>query len=420
VVETIMIFALGFLAATLTALLIIPAINARAERLARRRAEALFPMSVSELTAEKDHLRAEFAVLQRRIERKADEAFAVKHQSMEELGRKAVRIVALEESIAERDRTIAELQNELAETRSSLAGTDNELATAIAALAGTRETLAAIEIAHRKTLDELVITRAEFERTKTSLADTRAELLLLQEKLEAKDAEHASLEGRHSGLLSELDTKRITISDLETRLATQTARGDEFDRALNDRRGELSDERQRLADFAKNLLAEQERSLLLEQRTRDLEAERDARAAEASALASRLEELTGMRTLLPSSRDDSTYPDLAKQPDSGPAGVEAVIGKISDVATPQPPSVIEGVEILKAEKASLEGALGVAREERARLQKELETFRRSASNNDVREENADLRKRIIEVADEIMRVASRKDPEPRKRRSNLR
>jgi uncharacterized coiled-coil protein SlyX len=420
VVETIMIFALGFLAATLTALLIIPAINARAERPARRRAEALFPMSVSELTAEKDHLRAEFAVLQRRIERKADEAFAVKHQSMEELGRKAVRIVALEESIAERDRTIAELQSELAETRSSLAGTDNELATAIAALAGTRETLAAIESAHRKTLDELVITRAEFERTKTSFADTRAELLLLQEKLEAKDAEHASLEGRHSGLLSELDTKRITISDLETRLATQTARGDEFDRALNDRRGELSDERQRLADFAKNLLAEQERSLLLEQRTRDLEAERDARAAEASALASRLEELTGMRALLPSSRDDSTDPDLAKQPDSGPAGVEAVIGKFSDVATPQPPPAIEGVEILKAEKASLEGALGAARKERARLEKELETFRRSASNNDVREENADLRKRIIEVADEIMRVASRKDPEPRKRRSNLR
>ena len=66
-----MIFALGFVAASLIALLIIPAVNARAERLARRRAEALFPMSISELTAEKDHLRAEFAVLQRRIERKA-------------------------------------------------------------------------------------------------------------------------------------------------------------------------------------------------------------------------------------------------------------------------------------------------------------------------------------------------------------
>ena len=100
-----MIFALGFVAASLIALLIIPAINARAERLARRRAEALFPMSISELTAEKDHLRAEFAVLQRRIERKAEEALAVKRQSMEELGRRAIRIEALESTLAERDQT---------------------------------------------------------------------------------------------------------------------------------------------------------------------------------------------------------------------------------------------------------------------------------------------------------------------------
>ena len=44
--RNIMIFALGFLAASLLALLIIPAVNARAERLARRRVEALFPLSI--------------------------------------------------------------------------------------------------------------------------------------------------------------------------------------------------------------------------------------------------------------------------------------------------------------------------------------------------------------------------------------
>src|SRR5215216_2756463 len=111
-----MIFALGFVAASLIALLIIPAINHRAERLARRRAEALFPMSISELTAEKDHLRAEFAVRQRRLERKAEEALAVKHQSMEELGRRAMRIETLDRSLAERNETVARLEAELEET----------------------------------------------------------------------------------------------------------------------------------------------------------------------------------------------------------------------------------------------------------------------------------------------------------------
>src|SRR4029453_10101728 len=79
VIEALMFSGLGFLVAALIALLIIPAVNARAERLARRRVEALFPLSITELTAEKDHLRAEFAVLQRRLERKAEEALASKH-----------------------------------------------------------------------------------------------------------------------------------------------------------------------------------------------------------------------------------------------------------------------------------------------------------------------------------------------------
>ena len=115
-----MYFALGFLAAALIALLIIPAINARADRLARRRAEAMFPLSISELTAEKDHLRAEFAVLQRRTERRAEEALSVKHRSMEELGRRAVRIEALETELAERDSLIADLRTSLTEAATRL------------------------------------------------------------------------------------------------------------------------------------------------------------------------------------------------------------------------------------------------------------------------------------------------------------
>src|SRR3954471_16823243 len=175
VVETIMIFALGFLAAALLALLIIPAINTRAERLARRRAEALFPMSISELTAEKDHLRAEFAVLQTRIERRAEEALAVKHQSMEELGRRAVRIDSLETEMAGRDETIADLRKDLDDARARLAATEADFENTQALLAGTRETLTAIEEAHRKTLDELANGRSEIESSKATLAEMRAE-----------------------------------------------------------------------------------------------------------------------------------------------------------------------------------------------------------------------------------------------------
>ncbi|MBA1158583.1 hypothetical protein [Microvirga mediterraneensis] len=270
-----MIFALGFVAASLIALLIIPAVNARAERLARRRAEALFPMSISELTAEKDHLRAEFAVLQRRLERKAEEALATKHESMEELGRRAIRIEALEATLVERDRTVSELETRLAETQTRLAATEADQAQTQAHLSGTRETLTALENAHRSTLDELSNTRMELDIAQGEGAKLKNEMLHLEDKLARLEADFTDAQRRLTTSLSELDTKRITISDLETRLMTQTARGNDFERALGERHSELSDERLRLAELAKSLAAEQERGLILEQRIREIEGERD-------------------------------------------------------------------------------------------------------------------------------------------------
>jgi chromosome segregation ATPase len=275
VVETIMIFALGFVAASLIALLIIPAVNARAERLARRRAEAMFPMSIAELTAEKDHLRAEFAVLQRRIERKAEEAMAAKHQSMEELGRRAVRIEALEGALTQRDKTIAELEEKLAETQDRLGAADQDLGQTRTFLNGTRETLSALENAHRATLDELSKTRMELDMTQSDRTKTKTELIHAEEKLARLETQFAETDQRLTSALSELDAKRISISDLETRLMTQTARGNDFERALKERNLELTEERKRLAELVKNVAAEHERGLILEQKIREIEAERD-------------------------------------------------------------------------------------------------------------------------------------------------
>src|SRR5690606_21822597 len=68
VVENIMYFALGLLLAGLLALMIMPAIWRRAVRLTKKRIEAATPMSLAEFRAEKDQLRAEFALSTRRLE----------------------------------------------------------------------------------------------------------------------------------------------------------------------------------------------------------------------------------------------------------------------------------------------------------------------------------------------------------------
>ena len=82
VIETVMIFALGFLAASLCGLLLLPAVNARAARLARRRAEARLPLSPAEIAAEQDFLRAQFAVQQRRLERRVETVEAKRQADM--------------------------------------------------------------------------------------------------------------------------------------------------------------------------------------------------------------------------------------------------------------------------------------------------------------------------------------------------
>lgn len=391
-----MIFAAGFLTATLLSLLVIPAINGRAERLSRRRVEALFPLSVSELTAEKDHLRAEFAVTQRRLERRAEEALAAKQADMEELGRRAVRVEALEGELGVRDARIAGLEKDLAETRARLGSVEQTLAETLASLASTREILGALNATHATTLDELATTRAALETATAGLAETRADLASARDSLGRRTAEHADLDGRHSASLSDIDAKRITISDLENRLGTQTARGDEAERALRERRAELSEERRRLADLYKNLNAEQDRGLALEGRVRLLQADRDAKAAEAGTLRTSLEELRGAHEAVLAILDQRTAALGSAEQEAAEVrrrGSEQADAALAGGNPPDANGLADRVEALEAVKASLENALATAHEERARLEGQL------------RSENADLRWRIDELADEIMRAA---------------
>ena len=66
-----MIFMLGFLVAGLVALFFLPAFWRRALRLSKRRLEMLMPLSMEEIIAERDQLRAESALAQRQVEQKA-------------------------------------------------------------------------------------------------------------------------------------------------------------------------------------------------------------------------------------------------------------------------------------------------------------------------------------------------------------
>ena len=72
VIENAMYFTLGFLAAALFAIAVGPAFWRRAVRLTKRRIEAATPVTLAEFRADKDKLRAEFAITLRKHQLKID------------------------------------------------------------------------------------------------------------------------------------------------------------------------------------------------------------------------------------------------------------------------------------------------------------------------------------------------------------
>ncbi len=87
-IESIMYFGIGFLLASLIGLVFSPLIHARAVRLTMRRLEAALPRSIAEIQAEKDQLRAEFAMSTRRLEMIIEQLKTKSTSQLAELGKK--------------------------------------------------------------------------------------------------------------------------------------------------------------------------------------------------------------------------------------------------------------------------------------------------------------------------------------------
>ena len=87
-IESSMYFGIGLLFGALIGLVLIPLIHGRAVRLTTRRLEAVLPESMAEVQAEKDLLRAEFAMSMRRLEMTVEQLVNKTTSQVVELGKK--------------------------------------------------------------------------------------------------------------------------------------------------------------------------------------------------------------------------------------------------------------------------------------------------------------------------------------------
>lgn len=149
-VETAMFFGLGFLLALLLMLAFMPAVHQRAVRLTRRK-YAPVPLEQKEMHAEKDRLRADFAMSTRKLEHDIDHMQKKAAGQFVELARRAESIAQLKETLDTRDTLIAQLQQQNAQLAaaakpvgSELLALEAEIAAKTAALAQANERIATL------------------------------------------------------------------------------------------------------------------------------------------------------------------------------------------------------------------------------------------------------------------------------------
>jgi chromosome segregation ATPase len=363
-IEPIMYFGLGFLAASLIALIIIPFVHGRAVRLTAKRLEAATPLSMTEIQADKDQLRAEFAMSTRRLEISVDQLKAKTTSQLAELGKKTDVINRLKVELGEKTATIFSLEARDKALKDQLYATEDELSTKTSSLRDTERTL----------------------------ADRHAELAKRTSDLDDRSVTADSQKIEIVALKTQIDTLKDQISGLQKDIKETTER--------------LARERQDSAAATKQLTEERSQVEKLGDRVAHLELQLQAQTAEAQILAQRVADLE--QRLAEQGR---ALADRERERDQLRMSIEAarkIEADLRQELTSLDRRHDSATEQLKAEKVLAETQLDRAREDRAKLQRELAAMKREAEATwaSERVENALLRERINDVAAEVTRLTS--------------
>lgn len=408
-IEAAMLIALGFLFALLIGFMIIPAISRRADRLARRRAEAAFPLSLAEIEAERDHLRASFAIRQQDLEKQADDGFKARACAMEDIGRRDMTISSLQETLQVRDQRIAVLEQELATTQHDLASTRFTLSATEGSLVDTQgilearlQDIAALEDTLSQMRKSLQDTHSTLSAREQSLAEHVSEVASLHKQTKGQSEDISSLVVQRDRINSDLTETRAALSEAMTRISIMADKHAETHE-------ELRKTQEVLAVREQEFLQLSERSKALGAQAHDLEhrlATVDDSAARArTELNTRVDELVAARREITVGKKSvqeltrslkSAEARLGKQDGMSRQEAEALSAELAKAETQ--------ASKLQADKKALSADLSLVKAERARLKQDLSVARRQSERLEatIRMENAALRSEIAKVADRIL------------------
>ena len=363
-IEPLMFAGIGFIAAALLVLGIIPLVHNRAVRLTRRRLEALTPLSMAEIQAEKDQLRAEFAMSTRRLEMSVEQLKGKSTGQLAELGKKNDTINRLKIELGEKAATIFALEARDKGIKDQLRATEDELEVKTNALRETERNLADKEA-------ELVRATAQLSETTAASDSQRVEIVALKTQID-------NLKDQVSDLSRQL-------KDTEERYGREKESHEKAAKELAEERGNVQNLGTRIGQLERQLATQTSEAEIMGRRIADMEMRL---TEQGRVLADRERERDQLRVDVDSARRIEA--DLRQE-----------LGTIERRNA-------NATEALRAEKTMAESQLERAREDRAKLQREVSAMKREAEATwaSERVENALLRERINDVAAEVARLTS--------------
>jgi chromosome segregation ATPase len=319
---------------------------------------------MAEIQADKDQLRAEFAMSTRRLEMSVEQLKTKSTGQLAELGKKGDAINRLKVELGEKTATIFALEARDRNLRDQLRATEEEFGVKSNAMHDAQRALSDKEAELATMMEELNDRSTLADSQKIEIIALKTQVDALKERLDGASFELKSVEDRR-------DVERV-----ELKAATQE---------LTQERGRVENLGRRIADLEQQLVAQTKEAEILGRRAQDLE----ARLGEQSRLLNEREfEVKHLRQEMDSAR--KLEGDLR-------TAIIEIEGR-SGSAT----------QNLRTENAQLQAALAHAKEERDRHARDIGAMKRETEEAwaSERVENALLRERINDVAAEVARLAS--------------
>jgi len=215
-IDALMYGALGFFSGLLLALMLAPPLWNRAVKLTTRRLEATMPMTLNDIQADKDQLRAEYAIELRKVEVALDKAKEKASRELIEANKRRVEITMLNTDLASAK---AQLQENESANRVLQQTIKRRLPDLDSRLKAARTALAELESVNAE-LRTTVESQSEALKTaRTTMHNQRADIDRLRDALESGSGPVRGLGKRDAQTLAETQHSSAELSKAQEELA---------------------------------------------------------------------------------------------------------------------------------------------------------------------------------------------------------